>query len=32
MKRRSLLLGLIVLAAFLGACTPNQNEAFIQGS
>ncbi len=32
MKRRSLLLGLIVLASFLGACTPDQNEAFIQGS
>ena len=32
MKRGSLLLGLIVLAVFLGACTPDQNEAFIQGS
>jgi len=32
MKRKYLLLGMIVLASFLGACTPNQNESFIQGS
>jgi hypothetical protein len=32
MRRRSLLLGIILLASFLGACTPDQNEAFIQGS
>jgi hypothetical protein len=32
MKRRSLLLGMIFLVSFLGACTPDQNETFIQGS
>ncbi len=31
-KIGSLLLVLIVLATFLGACTPDQNETFIQGS
>ncbi len=32
LNRRYLLLGLIVLAVFLGACTPDQNETFIQGN
>jgi len=32
LKRRSRLLGMFVLASLLAACTPDQNEAFIQGS
>ena len=32
MKRSSLILGLILLVSLLGACTPDQNEVFIQGS
>jgi hypothetical protein len=32
LKRSSLLLGLILLASLLAACTPDPNEVFIQGS